>query len=518
MATLKHIGSKNADYSAAEKYLTFEHDEIRMKPVLDGKGRFVPRENVRFSTLNCGGDNFAIACLRANKRFGENMNRGEIKSHHYIISFDPRDATDHGLTVDKAQELGEQFCRDNFAGHQAIVCTHADGHNHSGNIHVHIVINSLRIEDAPQKPYMDRPADWKAGTKHRCTDAAMNHYKSEVMRMCEQEGLYQIDLLNGSPEKITNAEYWAKRRGQQRADVEHPGTKFQTDLEKLRQEIRNALVIAKTFEEFAELLLKSGITVKESRGRYSYLPEGRKKPVTARRLGYDFEKASVLAKLAENEAHSKEREEKETSIPDLPEEAKELLRILDRDKLREEGKGTGYLRWASIHNIKAMSQTLDVLRQAGLMDMRKLEEAYDTASRAFSESQTEIKSIESRIVERKELLSHLRSYARTRKVRDEYDALKTEKQRQVYKEAHTSDFILMDADRKYFRERGYTPLPKIKDVQAELDRLYAEKNARYEEYKARKAEFQELATLRQNIRKVLGESERDKAKEKPTKI
>ena len=518
MATFKHISSKNADYSAAEKYLTFEHDEIRMKPVLDEKGRLVPRENYRFSTLNCGGDNFAIACLRANKRFGKNLTRGEIKSHHYIISFDPKDATDHGLTVDKAQELGEQFCRDNFAGHQAIVCTHADGHNHSGNIHVHIVINSLRIEDAPQKTYMDRPADWKAGTKHRCTDAAMNYYKSEVMKMCEREGLYQIDLLNGSPEKITNAEYWAKRRGQQRADIEHPGTKFQTDLEKLRQEIRNALAVANTFEEFAELLLKSEIIVKESRGRYSYLPEGRKKPVTARRLGYDFDKPAVLAKLAENEAHSKESEEKETSIPDLPEEAKELLRILDRDKLREEGKGTGYLRWASIHNIKAMSQTLDVLRKAGLMDMRKLEETYNAASRAFSESQTKIKSIESRIVERKELLSHLRSYARTRKVRDEYDALKTEKQRQVYKEAHTSDFILMDADRKYFRERGYTPLPKIKDVQAELDRLYAEKNARYEEYKARKAEFQELATLRQNIRKVLGESERDKAKEKPTKI
>ena len=52
MATFKHISSKNADYSAAEKYLTFEHDEIRMKPVLDEKGRLVPRENYRFSTLN----------------------------------------------------------------------------------------------------------------------------------------------------------------------------------------------------------------------------------------------------------------------------------------------------------------------------------------------------------------------------------------------------------------------------------------------------------------------------------
>ena len=28
MATFKHISSKNADYGAAEQYLTFEHDEF----------------------------------------------------------------------------------------------------------------------------------------------------------------------------------------------------------------------------------------------------------------------------------------------------------------------------------------------------------------------------------------------------------------------------------------------------------------------------------------------------------
>ena len=517
MATLKHISSKNADYSAAEMYLTFEHDEIRMKPVLDEKGRLVPRENYRFTTLNCGGDNYAIACLRANKRFGKNMNRGEIKSHHYIISFDPKDVTDHGLTVDKAQELGEQFCAENFAGHQAIVCTHADGHNHSGNIHVHIVINSLRIGDEPRKPYMDRPADWKAGTKHRCTDAAMCHYKSEVMKMCEREGLYQIDLLNESPEKITDAEYWAKRRGQQRMDAEHPGTKFQTHLEKLRQSIRDAMATAKTFEEFAELLLKSGITVKESRGRYSYLSEGRKKPITARRLGYDFEKAAVLAKLAENGTHLPEKEEEEISIPDLPEDAKELMRILDRDKLREDGKGTGYLRWASLHNIKAMSQTLDVLRKAGLMDMHKLEEAYDAASRAFSESQTEIKSIESRIAELKELQTQVRAYAQTRQTREQYADLKTDKQRQRFREEHESDFILMNAARKYFREHGYDPIPKAKEIKAELDRLYAEKNIKYEEYKERREAYQKLSLLRQNVRQVMGDPERDRKKGTPTK-
>ena len=90
---------------------------------------------------------------------------------------------------------------------QALVCTHPDGHNHSGNIHVHIVINSLRIYEVPLLPYMDRPADTREGCKHRCTNAAMEYFKIEVMEMCHREGLYQIDLLNGSKERITEREY-----------------------------------------------------------------------------------------------------------------------------------------------------------------------------------------------------------------------------------------------------------------------------------------------------------------------
>ena len=133
LATFKHISSKNADYGAAEAYLTFEHDEFTMKPTLDENGRLIPREDYRISSLNCGGDDFAVACMRANLRYEKNQKREDVKSHHYIISFDPRDGTDNGLTVDRAQELGEQFCKEHFPGHQALVCTHPDGHNHSGN-------------------------------------------------------------------------------------------------------------------------------------------------------------------------------------------------------------------------------------------------------------------------------------------------------------------------------------------------------------------------------------------------
>ena len=64
MATFKHISSKNADYGAAEQYLTFEHDEFTMKPTLDENGRLVPREGYRLATLNCGEEDFAHSPLR----------------------------------------------------------------------------------------------------------------------------------------------------------------------------------------------------------------------------------------------------------------------------------------------------------------------------------------------------------------------------------------------------------------------------------------------------------------------
>ena len=69
MATFKHISSKNADYGAAEQYLTFEHDEFTMKPTLDENGRLMLREDYRIATLNCGDEDFAVACIEEIKSF-----------------------------------------------------------------------------------------------------------------------------------------------------------------------------------------------------------------------------------------------------------------------------------------------------------------------------------------------------------------------------------------------------------------------------------------------------------------
>ena len=536
MATLKHINSKNADYGAAEQYLLFEHDEFTMKPVLDETGRLIPREDYRLSTLNCGGEDFAVACMRANLRYGKNQRREDVKSHHYIISFDPRDGPDNGLTVDRTQELGEQFCKEHFPGHQALVCTHPDGHNHSGNIHVHIVINSLRIEEVPFLPYMDRPADTKAGCKHRCTDAALRYFKSEVMEMCHREGLYQIDLLNGSKNRVTDREYWAQKKGQAALDKQNAPmiaggitprqTKFETNKEKLRQTIRAALSAATSFENFSSLLLREGVAVKESRGRLSYLTPDRTKPITARKLGDDFDRAAVLAVLEQNAARAAE---KATAIPEYPRHGKTgiqpvkapqsapkqdgVQRLVDIEQKMAEGKGKGYEHWAKIHNIKQMAKTLNVYQQYGFTSPEQLEAAFDTAYEEMRQTSGELKTLETKLQGKKELQRQVLAYAKTKPARDGLKAQKSPKARAAYRQAHESDFIIADAAARYFKAHGITRLPARKALQDEIEQLVSKKSGLYNTYHEQKQRFKELQTVKRNIDQILRREEPRRRKE-----
>ncbi len=135
------------------------------------------------------------------KKFHKNQKASDIKSHHYIISYDPADVTDCGLTGKKAQALSLALAKKIFPGYQALIVTHTDGHNNSGNIHTHIVINSVRKYTAERAPYMSQPHDHGAGYKHRATDKFTKYFKKEIMDMCQEHGLHQVDLLSPAEKK-----------------------------------------------------------------------------------------------------------------------------------------------------------------------------------------------------------------------------------------------------------------------------------------------------------------------------
>ena len=514
LATFKHLSSKNADYGVAEKYLLFEHDEFTNKPILDKNGRLIPRESCRFTTMNCGDDDFAIACMKSNLHYGKNRSRGDVKSHHYIISFDPRDSVENGLTVDRAQELGEQFCKEHFAGHQAIVCTHADGHNHSGNIHCHIVINSLRITDVPLLPYMDRPADTRAGCKHRCTEAAMNYFRAEVMDMCQREGLYQIELLGGSGERVTEGEYWTRRRGQAELSESGTPTKFETDKEKLRKIIRSALSSAKDFDEFAELLLREGVTVKQSRGRLSYLTSERAKPITARRLGDDFNLPSINAVFEQKSRQLARNGEQgissQPSILTRLQTAKTSKIDTYHDSISRmvdvtPEKGAGFEHWAKVFNLKQSAKSVAGLEKYGFKSLENLQSAIAMAKTEESDCRENLKAVETELRDKKELQKRVLAYANTKQIRDEYRSLKSDRAKAKYRKTHESEFIIIESAKRYFAERGISKIPSHKTLQSEIERLTSQQNELYAKLKEKRSEVKRLQTIADNIKKTIGQ-------------
>ena len=504
MATLKHISSKNSDYSSIEAYLIYQHDAFTGKQLLDEQGKPKLRESYLLDTLECGDFSFATACLLANRKYGKNTKHGDIKSHQYIISFDPRDAADNGLTMEKAQALGLKFCEENFPGHPAIVCTHPDGHNRSGNIHVHIVIGSVRTREVERKPYMQKPRDWREGMKHSSTAQTMRHLRVAVMEMCQDAKLYQIDLLS-SKKRVSEREYWMKRRSQMKLDRENAAllaagqqptqTEFETAKETLRKQISDVLDNAASFEDFSDRLLQQyGITVKESRGQLSYLPAGRTKFIRAKHLGDKFDKAAVLSTLQANTERKPKVQSKQDTIG----------KLIDIQSRMTEGKGIGYKRWLTKHNLKVMAQTVNLLQEKGLTDEDALNQRIAELETKYHDALAVVKDLEGRMKANKKLRYHIAAYTSTKGIVQQFN---TAKRPAAFEEQHRAELTAYRAAAAYFKANNITKLPSPKKLEAEYAQLASEKAKFYEQYKETKEELLKLKTAKQNVASFFREEE-----------
>ena len=407
--------------------------------------------------------------------------------------------------MEKSQALGLKFCEENFPGHPAIVCTHPDGHNRSGNIHVHIVIGSVRTREVERKPYMQKPRDWLEGMKHSSTAQTMRHLRVEVMELCESAGLYQIDLLNGSKERVSEAEYWVRRRGQLKLDRENAALtadgqqprqkKFETAKEILREQISSVLYRATSFEDFSDRLLQQyGIAVKESRGQLSYLPTGRTKFIRAKHLGDKFDKAEVLATLTANAARKPKVQSKTTN----------LAKLIDIQAKLTEGKGIGYERWAKKFNLKAMSQTLILLQEKDLLNEDDLNQRIAELETKYHDSLAVVKDLEGRMKTNKELRYHIAAYTSTKNVAQQ---LKTAKRPAAFEEQYRAELTAYRAAAAYFKANDLTKLPSPKKLEAEYEQLASEKAKFYEQYKEAKEELLKLKTAKQNVASFFREEE-----------
>ena len=536
MAVIKHIASKNADYGESERYLIFQHNEYTQKPILDDEGHMILRDEYYLDGLNCDPFTFASECQELNSYYHKNKNFNEIKSHHYIISFDPKDREECGLTGERAQQLGLTFAKKNFPGHQALVCTHTDGHNESGNIHVHIVINSLRKYDVPQEPYMEFDCESKAGYKHHLSTAYLAHLKQDVMDMCQKEGLHQVDLLSPAERKITEKEYWAQRRGQETLDklnqkmledgITPKEARYQTEKQFLRDAIDDAASTAKSPEEFAQILDKKyHIFFKISRNRYSYLHPGRKKYITGRNLGTRYEEDFLLQTFKENAKSLSDRKMK-IEEPQVPNTVKDLqtalspdasdipvpfifiksdLRlVIDLQTCIKAQQSEAYAQKVKLSNLKQMAQTVAYIQEHEYNSLEDFHTALDQASDQTSAARKSLKDTEQQLKDVNEQIHFTGQYLAYKNVYTDY---RKSRNKGKFYEEHRAELSLYDTALRTLKEKSVgNKLPSMKALYAEKDRLIELRDMQREDFSNRRDYEREFRTVSDNIDMILGKS------------
>lgn len=537
MAILKHIASKNADYGEAERYLIFRHDEYTQKPILDENGHMLIREEYYLDGINCDPFTFAAECQETNAYFHKNQSYNDIKSHHYIISFDPKDRDEHGLTGELAQQLGVEYAKENFPGHQALVCTHTDGHNGSGNIHVHIVINSIRKYDTKPQPYMEFDRDSKAGYKHHLSDRYRIYLKQKVMDMCTANGLNQVDLLTPAERKISEKEYWAKRRGQKKLDkhnaqLEKKGltprqTTFQTEKQYLRDAIDTVASQAISQEDFSRLLSeKYNITFKVRRGRYSYLHPNRSKYITGRSLGTLYEEKHLLQIFQENSTS----QITENPVPDISQVVNsstptvsaytatttgaphtflfiksDLRLVTDLQHCIKAQQSQAYAQKIKLSNLKMMAQTVAYVQEHGFQSKADLDAALSDASAQSTDARNTLKSTENTLKNVNEQIHYTGQYLANKSIYSDY---RKSRHKEKFYDDHRAELTLYESALRILKEKSQgNKLPTLKMLREEKNRLTELQTMQREDFNARREHERELRTVCSNVDIILGTSQ-----------
>ena len=563
MAIIKHIAMKSGNYTGAIHYLLFQHDEFTQEEIVDDFGVPVLREEYYFDGINCEPYNFDYECADINRKFHKNNTREEIKQHHYIISFDPKDVTECELTGERAQALGMEYAKENFPGHQMIVCTHTDGHNKSGNIHVHIVMNSLRKNDVDKREFMEREIDSKAGYKHHVTTKLLIHLKESLMNLCRREQLHQVDLLHHPKKRITEKEYYANRRAREKAGNKKP-TRYESQKDYLRRAIEDCASQSKNENAFRKNLKeKYGITMTISRGRYGYIHPDRNKPIRGRMLGTDYEEkhlCKIFERNAKNEIHHLEENKdgnivlklENTSVDNLGQRASQTIVINHRRKksTQEEANSEDtptkksfhnrsasitteyvqplpsaitaksslklvtdlqscvkaqanyyYARKVRISNLQKMAETVAYAQEHGFGSFDDVEKVHDDALRELQSTRKKLDETKEELRDLNEQIHFTGQYLSTKKA---YIGYKKARNKEKYHYEHQADLVKFEASRNYLRRRAATgKLPTLAELKIEKDRLINKREALYKALEDRRASFQEIDTMLRNMDAIL---------------
>ena len=179
-------------------------------------------------------------------------------------------------------------------------------------------------------------------------------------------------------------------------------------------------------------------------------------------------------------------------------------KLIDIQSKMTEGKGIGYKRWLTKHNLKVMAQTVKLLQEKGLTDEDALNQRITELETKYHDSLAVVKDLEGRMKFNKELCYQVAAYASTKIITQQ---LKTAKRPAAFEEQHRAELTAYRAAAAYFKANNITKLPSPKKLEAEYAQLASEKAKFYEQYKETKEELLKLKTAKQNVASFFREEE-----------
>ena len=345
------------------------------------------------------------------------------------------------------------------------------GNNGSGNIHTHIVINSVRKYAVERQNYMDKPHEQEAGYKHRSTNKLLNHLKQEVMDMCNREGLHQVDLLSPAPAKITKEEYWAKAHGQDELDkvnekiraagLKPTSTVFQTQKQFLRNAIDECSKISRSFDEFQSLLLdRFNISVIEKRGSYRYLHPDRDRRISAESLGANYGK-DFLEQVFQNHENRKDLSHKSTHQSENATKAdyhkdpfvifyikSELRLVTDLQTNVKAMQNQAYARKVKISNLQQMANTLIYIQDHGYDTREDLEKQTADIQAKMEEAHDQLSDLTSKMKILNSQIHYTGQYFASKSVYAEFLKSRNKKK---FRQEHSSEIRFYEEARDWLK-------------------------------------------------------------------
>lgn len=311
---------------------------------------------------------------------------------------------EHGLTAEKVQAIGVEFAKHFFAGHQTLIVTHTDGHNHSGNLHCHIVLNSLRKLDVPWQDFMEEPIDAKAGFKHHPTDKLIMLMHDKLNAICEREHLHTNDISLRTDRLVTEREYWERQRGQQKMDernrkIRADGyvpihTTYNTIKEQLRRAVDKSVEMAKDEQDFIRIMREQyGITVFFSRGVISYRHPDREKPIRGRMLGRIYEREQIAERIAgiQRQQEEEQRRPEFQGMPRIFFIHSELRLVVDLQTCVKAQQSRAYARKVALSNLQEMARTIAYIQEHSIGTVDKLAAAADQAEAQYRQASADLR-------------------------------------------------------------------------------------------------------------------------------